>query len=105
MGSLMLLDTASLYYRAFYGMPETVTAPDGHAKAPAAENHHDRHAKPQREEHRRHGSPCRRDDYGLDLQRDRASPALNRHQQIMPHADAPPGPSRQRPRSSSSYRL
>ncbi len=29
MGSLMLLDTASLYYRAFYGMPETVTAPDG----------------------------------------------------------------------------
>jgi 5'-3' exonuclease len=29
MGSLMLLDAASLYYRAFYGMPETVTAPDG----------------------------------------------------------------------------
>ena len=29
MGSLMLLDTASLYFRAFYGMPETVTAPDG----------------------------------------------------------------------------
>ncbi|MGH3164535.1 MAG: 5'-3' exonuclease [Trebonia sp.] len=29
MGKLMLLDTASLYYRAFYGMPETVTAPDG----------------------------------------------------------------------------
>src|SRR6478752_7358647 len=28
-GSLMLLDTASLYYRAFYGMPETVTSPDG----------------------------------------------------------------------------
>jgi 5'-3' exonuclease len=28
-GSLMLLDTASLYYRAFYGMPDTVTAPDG----------------------------------------------------------------------------
>src|SRR6201999_41013 len=28
-GSLRLLDTASLYYRAFYGMPETVTAPDG----------------------------------------------------------------------------
>jgi 5'-3' exonuclease len=27
--SLMLLDTASLYYRAFYGMPDTVTAPDG----------------------------------------------------------------------------
>ena len=25
----MLLDTASLYYRAFYGMPETVTSPDG----------------------------------------------------------------------------
>jgi 5'-3' exonuclease len=25
----MLLDTSSLYYRAFYGMPETVTAPDG----------------------------------------------------------------------------
>jgi 5'-3' exonuclease len=29
MGSLMLLDTASLYYRAFYGVPETLTAPDG----------------------------------------------------------------------------
>ncbi|MBV9384382.1 MAG: flap endonuclease, partial [Streptosporangiaceae bacterium] len=29
MSSLMLLDTASLYYRAFYGMPDTVTAPDG----------------------------------------------------------------------------
>ena len=29
MGTLMLLDTASLYYRAYYGMPETVTAPDG----------------------------------------------------------------------------
>jgi 5'-3' exonuclease len=28
-GSLMLLDTATLYYRAFYGIPETVTAPDG----------------------------------------------------------------------------
>jgi 5'-3' exonuclease len=27
--SLMLLDTASLYYRAFFGMPDTVTAPDG----------------------------------------------------------------------------
>lgn len=26
---LMLLDTASLYYRAFYGVPETLTAPDG----------------------------------------------------------------------------
>ena len=29
MGSLMLLDTASLYFRAFYGMPDTVRAPDG----------------------------------------------------------------------------
>jgi 5'-3' exonuclease len=29
MGSLMLLDTASLYFRAFYGVPETLTAPDG----------------------------------------------------------------------------
>jgi 5'-3' exonuclease len=29
MGPLMLLDSASLYYRAFYGMPETMTAPDG----------------------------------------------------------------------------
>jgi 5'-3' exonuclease len=28
-GSLMLLDTASLYYRAFFGMPDTVQAPDG----------------------------------------------------------------------------
>ena len=28
-GSLMLLDTASLYYRAFYGVPDTLTAPDG----------------------------------------------------------------------------
>jgi 5'-3' exonuclease len=28
-GSLMLLDTASLYFRAFYGVPETVRAPDG----------------------------------------------------------------------------
>ncbi len=26
---LMLLDTASLYFRAFYGVPTTVTAPDG----------------------------------------------------------------------------
>lgn len=26
---LMLLDTASLYFRAFYGVPDTVTAPDG----------------------------------------------------------------------------
>jgi 5'-3' exonuclease len=29
MGSLMLLDTASLYFRAFYGVPDTVRAPDG----------------------------------------------------------------------------
>ena len=28
-GTLMLLDTASLYYRAFYGVPDTITAPDG----------------------------------------------------------------------------
>jgi 5'-3' exonuclease len=28
-GSLMLLDTASLYYRAFFGMPDTVRAPEG----------------------------------------------------------------------------
>jgi 5'-3' exonuclease len=28
-GSLMLLDTASLYFRAFFGVPETVQAPDG----------------------------------------------------------------------------
>src|SRR5215831_211416 len=28
-GSLMLLDTASMYFRTFYGVPETVTAPDG----------------------------------------------------------------------------
>jgi 5'-3' exonuclease len=26
---LLLLDTASLYFRAFYGIPDTVTAPDG----------------------------------------------------------------------------
>lgn len=26
---IMLLDTASLYFRAFYGVPDTVTAPDG----------------------------------------------------------------------------
>jgi len=26
---LMLLDTASMYFRAFYGVPDTVTAPDG----------------------------------------------------------------------------
>lgn len=29
MSRLMLLDTASLYFRAYYGMPDTVTAPDG----------------------------------------------------------------------------
>ena len=29
MGSLMLLDSASLYFRAFYGVPDTVQAPDG----------------------------------------------------------------------------
>ena len=29
MGTLMLLDTATLYYRAFYGVPDTMTAPDG----------------------------------------------------------------------------
>jgi 5'-3' exonuclease len=29
MGRLMLLDTASLYFRAFYGVPESVTAPNG----------------------------------------------------------------------------
>jgi len=28
-GSLMLLDTASLYFRAFFGVPENVRAPDG----------------------------------------------------------------------------
>lgn len=27
---LMILDTASLYYRSFYGLPSTMTAPDGH---------------------------------------------------------------------------
>lgn len=27
--TLLLLDTASLYFRAFYGVPESVTAPDG----------------------------------------------------------------------------
>jgi 5'-3' exonuclease len=26
---LMLLDTASLYFRAYYGVPDTITAPDG----------------------------------------------------------------------------
>lgn len=29
MAPLMLLDSASLYFRAFYGVPDTVTAPDG----------------------------------------------------------------------------
>jgi 5'-3' exonuclease len=29
MGSLMLLDTASMYFRAFYGVKEPMTAPDG----------------------------------------------------------------------------
>lgn len=29
MGSLLLLDTASLYYRAYYGLPETLTSPRG----------------------------------------------------------------------------
>jgi 5'-3' exonuclease len=29
MGPLMLLDSASMYFRAFYGVPETMTAPDG----------------------------------------------------------------------------
>ncbi|WP_223693699.1 5'-3' exonuclease [Leifsonia poae] len=28
-GPVMLLDTASLYYRAFYGVPDTVRTPDG----------------------------------------------------------------------------
>ncbi|MCY0905161.1 5'-3' exonuclease [Arthrobacter sp. H14-L1] len=28
-GRLMLLDTASLYYRAFHGLPDTIRAPDG----------------------------------------------------------------------------
>jgi 5'-3' exonuclease len=28
-GALMLLDSASMYFRAFFGVPETVTAPDG----------------------------------------------------------------------------
>ncbi|MBO0877264.1 MAG: flap endonuclease, partial [Pseudonocardia sp.] len=26
---LLLLDAASLYFRAFYGVPESITAPDG----------------------------------------------------------------------------
>src|ERR1700685_2269694 len=29
MGSLMLLDAASMYFRAFYGVKEPMTAPDG----------------------------------------------------------------------------
>ncbi len=29
MGTNMLLDAASMYFRAFYGVPETMTAPDG----------------------------------------------------------------------------
>jgi len=29
MGSIMLLDSASMYFRAFYGVKETMTAPDG----------------------------------------------------------------------------
>jgi 5'-3' exonuclease len=29
MGTYMLLDTSSLFFRAFYGVPETMTAPDG----------------------------------------------------------------------------
>ena len=29
MGSLMLLDTASLYFRAYFGVPDTVRSPDG----------------------------------------------------------------------------
>lgn len=28
-GSLMLLDAASMYFRAYYGVPESITAPDG----------------------------------------------------------------------------
>jgi 5'-3' exonuclease len=28
-GTIMLLDAASMYFRAFYGVPETMTAPDG----------------------------------------------------------------------------
>lgn len=27
--TLMLLDSASLWYRAYYGMPDTLLAPDG----------------------------------------------------------------------------
>ncbi len=33
---LMLLDTASLYFRAFYGVPDKVTAPDGSRSTPHA---------------------------------------------------------------------
>ena len=29
MGTTMLLDSASMYFRAFYGVPDTMTAPDG----------------------------------------------------------------------------
>jgi 5'-3' exonuclease len=29
-GKLLLLDTASLYFRAFYGVPDSVRSPDGH---------------------------------------------------------------------------
>lgn len=29
-GPLLALDTASLYYRAYYALPESMTAPDGH---------------------------------------------------------------------------
>src|SRR6476659_1006918 len=29
MAPLMLLDSASLYYRAYFGVPQTMTAPDG----------------------------------------------------------------------------
>ena len=29
MGTTMLLDAASMYFRAFYGVKETMTAPDG----------------------------------------------------------------------------
>ncbi|MCZ9346901.1 flap endonuclease, partial [Streptomyces sp. TRM76130] len=28
-GRLMLLDTASLYFRAYFGVPDSVKAPDG----------------------------------------------------------------------------
>jgi len=27
---LVLLDAASLYYRSYYALPESLTAPDGH---------------------------------------------------------------------------